>query len=502
MKKFLLIGSLICWLHSLAFTQEKRDYNWILGYDQSLLDTISEVISINFNTSTPIISNFNSIYDFWMEGSNTAMSDREGKLLFYSNGCKIINRAGAIMKNGGLINPGLIELLYCEGGGSPLIQGVLSLPYPGHDSLYFVFTIDFDIPYQGVDSVLAVAPQRVYYQLIDMSLENGLGAVTSQNQIALMDTFSRSCLHAVRHANGTDWWIIIPKSHSNCYFLLPLTTQGLQPYQLKCSGHVWSDDDVSAQSVFSPDTKKYIRFNAFNGLNIFDFDNANGELSNPVRITFPNDTINSILGVAVSSNSKYLYVSARKKLYQFDLHAPDIEASKVLVAVWDGFQNPYSTLFYISALAPDGKIYISNTSSTYNLHVIDKPNCPGLACEVRQHGITLPSYNFATIPNIPHYRGSYGDCDSTSNVIQDMLGGAPVALYPNPANDYLWMNYPQLEGRSYILMIYDVSGSTVMHLEGNVALNQIDISGLRPGTFFYSIRIGASMVSGKFVKLE
>ena len=119
MKKILLLGSLICWLHSLAFTQEERDYNWILGYDQSLLDTISEVISINFNTSTPIISNFNSIYDFWMAGSNTALSDREGELLFYSNGCKINNRAGAIMKNGGLINPGLIELLYCEGGGSP-----------------------------------------------------------------------------------------------------------------------------------------------------------------------------------------------------------------------------------------------------------------------------------------------------------------------------------------------------------------------------------------------
>lgn len=41
-----------------------------------------------------------------MEGSNTGMCDKEGNLLFYSNGCKVVNAKGEVMQNGDSINPG------------------------------------------------------------------------------------------------------------------------------------------------------------------------------------------------------------------------------------------------------------------------------------------------------------------------------------------------------------------------------------------------------------
>jgi hypothetical protein len=377
---------------------------------------------------------------------------------------------------------------------------VIAVPSPEGDSIYYVLNLDMDKPYLFEPEFLGVAPQRLYYQKIDMAQDSGFGAVVQKNQIAILDTFARGFVSAVQHANGKDWWIIVPKSHSNCYFLVPVTAEGIQPAQLKCSGKVWTDDDAGGQVVFSPDGKKYIRFNSWNGLNIFDFDAGTGDLSNPINILFPNDTINYISGVAVSSNSRFLYVCARKKVYQFDLQAPDIQASKILVAVWDGYQNPYSTIFYLAALAPDGKIYISSTSSTFNLHVINKPNCPGISCDLVQHGIILPAYNFATIPNIPHYRQSYYNCDSTlvetENVTQI---GHKLVIFPNPTSDVIYL--PSEHGTGPIIL-FDGTGRVIDRMipiisEGLVSL---DVRLLPPGLYFVTLRIGGKIWNGKFVK--
>ena len=474
--------------------QEKRDYNWFLGGYSS-----GEGLKLTF---TPTLSGIEFIQtNIKMEGSNTSMSDAEGNLLFYSNGCKIINAKGELMLNGDGINPGQIQNFFCPYGGSPIRQGVIVLPAPENDSLYYVFNLDWDQPYLNTN-YFGVAPQRLFYQVIDMAQDSGYGAVILKNQIAVQDTFARGNISAARHANGKDWWVIVPKSHTNCYFLVPVTANGVQPPQLKCTGQEWSDDDSGAQATFSPDLKKYIRFNSWNGLNIFDFDNATGDLSNPLRITFPNDTINYIAGVSVSSNSRYLYVSARKRVYQFDLKASNIEASKIKVAEWDGTYNPYATIFYFSALAPDGKIYISSTSSTLNLHVIEKPNCPGLSCQLVQRGVELPAYNFATIPNFPHYRMSNEVCDTTNNTIETELAGRAIALYPNPTNGELWVNFPEIGNPGADLKIFDLLGRLVIQEKILQPLSQIDLSGLRPGNYIYSVQQSGAVCSGKIVKTE
>jgi len=465
------------------------------------LDSIGEVILLNFNENPRNISIIKSVNNFWMEGSNTSMSDAEGKLLFYSNGCKIVNAMGEIMQNGDEINPGIIQNNYCAGGGSPLGQGVISIPAPESDSLYYVLNLDMDFAYINTN-YLGVAPQRLFYQMIDITQDLGNGTVILKNQIAVQDTFARGNISAARHVNGKDWWVIVPKSHTNCYFLVPITSEGVQPPQLKCSGDIWTDDDSGAQATFSPDLKKYVRFNSWNGLNIYDFDNSTGELSNPVRITFPNDTINYIAGISLSSNSRYLYISARQRVYQFDLQATDIESSKIKVAEWDGTYNPYATIFYLSALAPDGKIYISSTSSTLNLHVIEKPNCPGLACQLVQRGVELPAYNFATIPNFPNYRMANEECDSTNSTIETELSGYPIAFYPNPTKGELWVNFPDIGTQGADLTILNLLGKLVVQEKLVQPLNRIDISGLIPGNYIYYIDQLGSVSSGKIVKIE
>lgn len=88
-------------------------------------------------------------------------------------------------------------------------------------------------------------------------------------------------------------------------------------------------------------------------------------------------------------------------IFQYDLEALDIAASKTLVAAYDGFVSVNQTDFYKSQLAPDGKIYFNSFGPVYYLHVIEHPDSAGLACEVRQHAIDLPNYHFAAMPSYP-----------------------------------------------------------------------------------------------------
>ena len=497
--KFLLVLVLLPFFIGSSFGQSKRDYQWIIGYDTSLLDVNGVIISMDFNFCPLSPVHISTIDNFWMEGSNTSMSNEEGNLLFYSNGCCIVNATGEIMENGDNINPGLIQDVWCPYGGSPIEQGAISIPAPGSDSLYYLFNLDYDQPYFQT-SYYGLAPERLYYQVIDMSQEDGLGKVIAKNQVAVQDTFSRGTVKAVRHANGEDWWVVTQKSHSNCYFLTQVTAQGVYSPLLECEGKVWDDDDSGTQAVFTPDAKKYIRFNPANGLNIFDFDNETGDLSNPIVIEFPNDTF-YYGGAAVSANSRFLYISARTKLYQFDLQANDIAASKVLIGVWDGFADPYPTIFSYSALAPDNKIYISGTSSHKYLHVIHSPDSLGLMCEFEQRGVELPSYNFATIPNFPQYRSQpvMIDCDSLSNTTSQINTFQPLKIFPNPTTGTFFVqlkeHYDNLN-----LKVYDMYGRqrySVPFYSGEA----IDIVKLEEGVYLFRIFSDAVIITqGKIIK--
>ncbi len=502
-KNFLLVLILVHVLASSILGQSKRDYQWIIGYDTSLLVAGGDAILMDFNFCPINPINVPSVHDFWMEGSNTSMSDEEGNLLFYSNGCYIVNKMGEIMENGDSINPGLVQDIYCSAGGSPYVQGVLSIPAPGSDSLYYVFNLDMDLPYWLQDPFLGVAPQRLYYQVIDMSQDNGLGKVVAKNQVAIQDTFARANIQAVRHANGVDWWVITAKSHSNCYFITHVTEQGVQTNTLECVGKVWSDHDGSGQALFTPAANKYIRFNSDNGLNIFDFDNETGSLSNPTVIEFPNDTF-SHGGAAISSNSRFLYISARTNLYQFDLQAADIAASKTLIGVWDGFADPYPTIFYLAALAPNNKIYISSTSSHKYLHVIHKPDSLGLACEFEQRGVKLPSYNYATIPNFPHYRSQPTpmDCDSLVSSKEIVPTKDEIKTYPNPTKGMVTIELNQINSNA-LIEVYDMFGRKRLAKPLEHHIEQLDMTSFEEGMYIIIVKPAGKMtINEKLIKIE
>ncbi|MCW5924145.1 MAG: T9SS type A sorting domain-containing protein [Saprospiraceae bacterium] len=328
---------------------------------------------------------------------------------------------------------------------------------------------------------------------IDMSLDGGLGDVTNKNQVVLQDTFS-SFLTAVRHGNGRDWWVMLHKNRSNrslCYLLDPA---GLHAPIVQHLGPIWNYQDWAGQPVFSPDGSRYARANPYNGLSIFDFDRCAGTLSNPLFISLDADSA-AACGVAFSPNSRLLYLSTGTKLFQFDMQASDIAASRQLIGVYDGFASPFPATFYQQRLAPDGKIYMAATNSVKVLHVINYPDLPGLNCDFLQHEIQLPANMYVGLPNFPHFRlydlpGS--PCDTLG--IDGPTTSAPTPpapdllhLQPNPATDEVLVSFHQpMEGRWQLVA---PSGQVVRAGLWSVTqtTQRIDISHLSAGVYFFRL---------------
>jgi hypothetical protein len=137
-----------------------------------------------------------------------------------------------------------------------------------------------------------------------------------------------------------------------------------------------------------------------------------------------------------------LYVVNTVRIYQYDLQASTIASTRVQVAQFDGHKDTtglgsWST-FYLTQIAPDGKIYISNGGQSRYMHVIDQPNEAGLACNVLPHSIFLPLNNYLTIPNYPNYRLG-AQTEQCITGVQSVIPteGRNLVLYPNPAHDVI-----------------------------------------------------------------
>ncbi len=418
-----------------------------------------------------------------LEGSCAIMCDSMGKLLFYSNGCYIANATHEMMTNGDSIGKDKLETSFCKTGGNPLNQGIIVLPKPGSDHLYYLFYTDIGDPY-FMQPFFPLAPVTLYYSVIDMALENGLGAVTEKNIVVIQDTFARSMIQANCSADGKSWWIVIPKSHSNCYWTLHFTENGIDTIFKQCIGQIWGDRDSQGQAAFSPNSQKYARFNFFYGLNTFDFDNTTGLLSQPVFNDFGQDTF-YYSGLAFSPNSRFIYTSAYNKLWQFDTWAIDISASRILI---EELSTPPSiqvkTQFNQARLAPNGKVYIGGTGEFKHLHVINRPNCYGLECGLEQYALELAGRSHYTMPNMPNYNhwSENDTCETVST--KTIFGNIPSAIrfYPNPAGQYLMAEGLEIGDK---VEFYDISGRLISTKFYNY--ERVDIGDFSKG--FYILKV-------------
>ncbi len=429
-------------------------------------------------------------------GSNcVSICDKYGNLLMYSNGCAIADQTHKIMKNGDSINFGQSWIDFCQYdfAGYPVSQNSLILPDPGN---YDQFGNQVKNGYYLLHKRTELLKKPyihtwcpgVAYSYVDMNANYGKGMVTKKNKLIFeTSSLTQGYMTACKHQNRRDWWIVQIRQDTNIFFKILLTKDTVMVVDSQSIGDFkFHRDNNVGQSVFTPDGSKWIAFNSKEEAIILDFNRSTGELYN-LRQVNPQDS-GRFVGVAVSPNSRFAYLSAKYDLYQIDLWAADIQSSLTHVDHIDYFTDPnFISTFSLAQLGPDCKIYIVNGGTNNYLHVINKPNEKGKACDFRQHSFYLPNRNDnGSLPNFPHFRMDEVDvCDSTLTSIFGELVWyrRDMKIWPNPSSGIFTIELPDVGAGK--LVVTDIKGQVVYRRDvSNIIKDErVDISGYPAGRY-------------------
>ncbi|HUM47684.1 MAG TPA: hypothetical protein PLD84_12215 [Chitinophagales bacterium] len=390
-----IFSFVIVFLSSLTALAQKEDYQWIVGhYENAIIDfNGSYPIPVEIVSDTPV--------NFFL--THASACDSNGHLIFYTDGRNIYNKNFEIMDNGNNLSPEIDLLDTTWEGRYNICQGAIAVPYPDHKNQFYVFHERL-IWFPGhVD----FQPFNLYYSIVDINQNDGQGNVIQKNVVLHSDTLVNGKLMACKHANGRDWWLFCHEYKNNTFLRWLITPDGIDgPFQ-QSIGSEMTKYDAWGQLVFSPDGKKCALFNVTLSmfLDLFEFDRCTGMFTNysSANIPFLQDSSDLNGGLAFSPNSRFLYATMDRNIYQFDTWASDWQNSRITVGTWDGSNIPLPTYFWLCQLAPDNKIYISTSSGTSVMHVINNPDSLGLKCNFVQHQFLLPVIN-GVIPNFPHFR--------------------------------------------------------------------------------------------------
>jgi gliding motility-associated-like protein len=316
----------------------------------------------------------------------TSISDNSGDLLFYTDGIVVFNRNHTVMPNGS----GLL-------GDPSSSQSAIIVPKPNDPNIFYVFTVD--------DHSQNAAHFGLNYSEIDMSLDGGLGDVTTNKNINLLQESSEKITAVLKDCITKSIWVVAFSTVDgnpggfNTYHAFEVNDLGIDPVSVKSTFNLFITDNRGYLKL-SPDGTKMASANASEGLFLYDFDTNTGFVSNQIPIGITGNS-SFPYGLEFSPNSSLLYVHASNdffgegsdnpsshtsSLIQYNLLDPNVANSGVII----DNRNLYRGALQ---LGPNGKIYRA-LSSTYGiglpfLGVINNPDAIGTACNYVHNAINL-----------------------------------------------------------------------------------------------------------------
>lgn len=426
----------------LCFSQRQQNI-WYFGNHAGL----------DFNSGSPIAITNGQTYlqNVHSEGTST-ISDSSGALLFYSNGEKIWNRNHQIMINGDSILSSWSST-----------QSSLIIPQPGNNNLFYLFTTD--------GFYLNNLQYGLRYSIIDMCLDNNLGAVISgEKNILLLNSVAEK-LTAVKHKNGIDYWVIVHKYFSDAFYAYRLTSDGIMDTVVTQIGSIHNADSQNPTKgaigymKASPNGKKLalITLNrADNIKELFDFNDSTGVVSNFIDLELQVDNWGGY-GLSFSPDNSKLYYSTTINVYQYDLNSGNGNADSIRES-----KTQISFLFNDNAqalqIAPDGKIYVAREDKPF-LAVINNPNQKGLSCSFQDNAVSLN--NKMCSMGLPNLIDSYSYSNSISNCasgIYENIIPNNFSIYPNPFSAETTLRTGNLL-KNATLTIYNSFGQTVKQVK-------------------------------------
>lgn len=393
MNKILLLLALAGFYLS-VYSQGEAN-NWYFG----------ALAGVTFNGGTPVALTNGALNT--AEGSAT-ISDKNGNLLFYTDGIRVWDRNHNQMPNG-------IGLL----GDPSSAQSAIIVPRPGNPNRFFIFTVAA----QG-------NPGGFCYSEVDMTLNAGFGDVLAVNKNTQLFTPSVEKCAAVRHANGLYYWAIGHGFNNNRYYAYLIDCNGVQNPVITDVGSVEGWPGWGYLTPSSDGLKLGSAMRAV-GFEVLDFNNATGVVSNPINLGQATDCY----GISFSPNNQVLYglQISTGNIYQWNLQAGTpaaIIASAQNVGTAPGTGTPYRG--GALQLGPDGKIYMPHYAQPF-LAAINNPNVIGAGCGYQPNAVDL--LGRSAILGLPPFIQNYFNTTETISFGTDSCSGTalPFTISSNAA---------------------------------------------------------------------
>ena len=472
-----------------SFSQSKQDYVWLFGQSSEA----SAYLGFKFDFNQPPMEvEVQDVY-YGMGKANASICDEDGSLLFYMNGCAVMDKDFRMMTNGDSLGYNKWWDIFNKNcnRGIGNFQDHIILKDPGNDDAYYI--LHKPALFNGFDELDSI---QLWYSIVDISLNSGKGEVVVKNEV-LDDSriFLVSYLTAISHQNGKDWWVIQAPSDDSVFHTYRINQNGISLDKIQNSHNFFLRGKTSASGTakFSPDGKRYAMYNETDGLLIYDFDRETGILEYDQQI-ITYDTIGSGIFCSLewSPNSRFVYTATQTHLHQVDLWENDIQNDGIrLIDTYNGTLDPFPTSFFLMAQAPDCKIYMTPTNGSRSYHVIKKPNVLGTACNFVQNGIKLPYPSLSGMPNFPRFRVDEEDkCDPT---LTSVFGDAvyyrrDLTVYPSPSDGRYTVEVPDGFG-SGTLSVINLNGQVVESKEVSSGTLSMSVDITRYPSGYYHVEL-------------
>jgi hypothetical protein len=450
-------------------------------------------------------------------GTAVSICDTLGQLLFYAHTgdtsnnstntrANILNRNHQLMENGDSII------------GISWYQELVIIPMPGDSQKFYLFAQDVTLIY------------GIYYSIIDMSFNNGLGKVIIKNQ-QILNLRMADCITANKHGNGRDWWLYSILGNGNLVstplYTYLITPAGILLDTLQDPGFISLGGFVEFRWNKQGTKLAYVNYSGL--IQLFDYDRCTGLLSNPFTLDTmrPTTPLPGYWACEFSANGRYLYITSApdtSNLFVVDL----LDTNYTITNIWS-LNTPQ---FYIGDIkrGPDDKIYVTGTyfdgfnfpypyaDSVYNqynmnLGVIHFPDSGAVGCNYLPYSFYLGGKRtYWGLPNNPNYdmgavAGSPCDTLSVGLPPGHFPGerGALMQAWYNPAWNLIHVNASQLKGKNGILRLLDVSGrilyeKKIESIHGGYYTSEIYMHAFSSGIYFVQLITDKEQVANKVMK--
>ncbi|MBX2905882.1 MAG: gliding motility-associated C-terminal domain-containing protein [Taibaiella sp.] len=309
---------------------------------------------------------------------NASVADDNGNLLFYvgagSLGPNVYTRTHVTMPNGIRVAP--FKTFSCT-------QAAAIVPMIGNPNKFYVFSLE----HGGEIGWFYTAPRsRLYYCIVDMTLNGGLGDVIASTIATPLDSNLSEKMTVVAGDN-CDIWLLTHDRHLPQFKAFNISSSGISaPVISTATGEIPSGPSAYKVGTIkvSPDRTKVVNC-VMNGgytggmdrLELLNFNPATGIVTGCQVL---NNYGNQYDAEFSPDNSKLYTHLIGSRIYQYDLSLlPSI--SSVIASEYLVYTSPDRG--GQMKLGPDGKIYIQTASSYINC--INSPNLPGSLCDYALH---------------------------------------------------------------------------------------------------------------------